>query len=158
MSTIEEALSWSGSGATLSLFMVHGPGAAAACKMSHGRACPKRIRSYELEDIARVLGDRRVLECDAEFDQVPDGLHAYLTACLEEARERGAEIAWFGFEGSFDFDFLLAGEVASQIYALADGEGISIATDDSITSAAWKTRVLEARERLVRRHEGPRGG
>lgn len=157
MSTIEEALRWSGSGATLSLFLIYGPGAAVVCEMSHGQVCPKRVRSYELEDLAGVLGDRRVLECDAEFDRVPDALQAYLAACLEEARRRGAEIAWFAFEGSFDFEFLLTAEVASQIYALADKEGVSIATDDSITSAAWKTRVLQARERVVRRPEGPRG-
>lgn len=119
------------------------------CEMSHGLNRPKRVRRYELEDLGGILGGRRALECDAEFDRVPGRLDEYLAACLQEARKAGAEVAWFGFEGSFDFKFLLTGDVASQIYAVADADGISIATDDTLTAEPWKVRVLRARQLAI---------
>jgi hypothetical protein len=148
MSTIEDALTWSGSGLTLSMFLVH-QSPVTECAMSHGSNRPKRVRRYELEDLDGVLRGRRVLEWDADFERMPARLDEYLTACLQEAREAGAEIAWFGFEGSFDFKFLLAGDIASQIYAVADDEGVSIATDAILRSDAWKSRVLRARQRTL---------
>lgn len=146
MTTIKEALKWSGSGATLSMFVIGRPNAAPELEMSSGQSRPQQVLMYKLEDEAGILSGRQVIEYDAKFSDVPIELDRYLISCLHEALSRGGEVAWFAFEGSFDFDFLLAGDVASQIYALADAAGVVVATDDVLSSETWRKRVVQARD------------
>lgn len=150
MGTVTDALLWSGSGATLSLFLIAKSELVPQLELSWKEYRPTRVRTYSLEDAAGVLGGRRVIEYDAVFDKLPPDLDRYLTCCLHEAMSHSAEAAWFGFEGSFDFECLLAPEIAPQIYALADSEGVAVAVEgDVLGSDAWRERVVEARNRIM---------
>jgi hypothetical protein len=146
--TVEKALTWSGSQATLSLFLV--AKSKPDLKLSWDSTQPIQVRSYDLEDLAGTLKGRQVFEYDAVFELVPTNLDRYLLSCLEEAMYKGAELAWYGFEGSFDYDHLLAPDIATQIYALADAAGAAIAVEDQVlNSDAWRERVAAARGRLL---------
>jgi hypothetical protein len=150
MRTVTDALLWSGSGATLSLFLITKSELVPRLELSWKEYRPTRVRTYSLEDAAGLLGGRRVIEYDAVFDTLPPDLDRYLTSCLCEAMSHGAEAAWFGFEGSFDFEYLLAPEIAPQIYALADSAGVAVAVEgDVLGSDAWRERVGEARNRIM---------
>jgi len=150
MGTVTDALSWSGSGATLSLFVVADRQPAPPLELSWREFQPTQVRTYNLDDTAALLGERYVFEYDATFGALPAPLSGYLDACLREAMHHGAEVAWFGFEGSFDFAYLLAPQIAPQIYGLADSQGVELALeDDVLMSEAWRTRVAEARIRIL---------
>jgi hypothetical protein len=116
MRTIADAIAWSGSGATLSMFVVSKGGSLLDPPALSLEIVPTRTRTYILDDEDNVLGGRRVVEYDLAFAEVPSKLDVLLTGCLHAARASGAEVAWFGFEGSFDFGCLLTAEIANQIY------------------------------------------
>lgn len=143
MGTIADAIAWSGSEAILSMFAVSDSGALSDLAL-HLDPAPVAVRRYLLEDERSVLGGRTVWEYDFVFPRVPGNLERIVRDCLEGARAAGAPVAWFGFEGSFDYDLLLASEVASQIYAVSDSIGVSIASDDTLSSNEWKARVVHA--------------
>lgn len=143
MGTIADAIAWSGSEAVLSMFVVSDSGALSDLAL-HLAPAPVAVRRYLLEDERSVLGGRTVWEYDFVFPGVPEDLDRILTCCLEGARAAGALVAWFGFEGSFDYALLLSSEVASQVYAVSDSTGVSIASDDTLSSDEWKARVVQA--------------
>jgi hypothetical protein len=68
---------------------------------------------------------------------------------LHEAIGQGAIVAWFAFEGSFDFECLLTPEIAAQVYAVADNAGVAISSDAQLESEGWRARVAEARQRVL---------
>jgi hypothetical protein len=149
MRTIREALAWSGSRITLSLFTViasHGVSRLSAALEKLG---PKSVGVYELEDEVGVLGGRSLYEFDLVYDQLPDDLESCLRGALRKAIECGADIAWFGFEGSFDFEHLLTEDISSQVYAFADRSEVAVATDQVLETEAWTHRVAAARARLL---------
>lgn len=145
MSTIVDALTWSGSGATLSLFALF------AVPPSPGVFGPestdRRIRIYALDDEEGSVPGRSLIEYDFQFGAIPGDLREVLASLLDTARKAGAVVAWFGFEGSFNFGHLLTCDVASQVYALVDSEGAAVATDEDLPSAAWCARVVRAGRR-----------
>jgi hypothetical protein len=112
-------------------------------------AAPLRTRTYDLDDEGNVLSGRRILEYDLSFDEVPSNLDALLTRCLRAARDSGADVAWFGFEGSFEFAHLLTADIANQIYAVIDSDGVALASDATLPSVAWQERIARARERFA---------
>lgn len=149
MGTIYDALAWSGSGATLSMFVVARAQEAPSLDLVSARSSPTRVRAYRLDDDAGILGGFAVFEYDAQFADVPEDLEAYLKSCLRDAIRHGAIVAWFAFEGSFDFECLLTPEIAAQVYAVADDDGVAIATDAQLESEGWRARVAEARQRVL---------
>ena len=149
MGTIRDAITWSGSDAMLSVFVVTAARAPLQLDWSVAKPPPIRVRTYPMEDVEGVLGDRTVHEHDAVFTDVPDELEAVLESLSTKAIEDGASAVWLGFEGSFSFDFLLSPEIAAQIYAVADADGVAVARDVDLRSDAWATRVAQARRRLL---------
>ena len=148
MGTIADALAWSGSGATLSMFVV-----SKSCSRLDPAALsldptPIETKVYTLEDEDNVLPGRHVVEYDFIFARVPADLDLVLTRCLHAARDSGAEVAWFGFEGSFSFACLLKPEIANQIYALIDSEGVALASDATLASDEWVHRIVRAGEQV----------
>ena len=150
MGTIASALAWSGSGATLSMFVVWKESSFLDPAALSLEPVPTKTRTYALDDEDNVLMGRRVVEYDFAFGEVPPHLEALLTRCLDAARAKGAEVAWFGFEGSFDFGYLLSPEIANQIYAVMDSEGVSLASDAELSSEAWVERIVRAGKRVRR--------
>jgi len=57
-------------------------------------------------------------------------------------------VAWFAFEGSFNFFHLLTGDIANQVYAVMDSEGWAIVSVATLSSEAWQERVVRADERV----------
>lgn len=147
MGTIADALAWSGSGATLSMFVVSQGSSLLDPAALSLESTPTQTRTYILDDEDNVLSGRRVVEYDFVFAEVPSNIDSLLTRCLHAARASGAEVAWFGFEGSFDFGCLLTAEIANQIYAVMDSEGVALASDATLSSKAWQERIVRAGKR-----------
>ena len=105
---------------------------------------PVAVHTYVLEDEARILCGRSLHEYAIVYRAVPVHLNEVIRKCLEAARSAGARVAWLAFEGSFDFGFLLVKEIANQVYAIFDSNGISIASDDELSSKEWELRVVRA--------------
>lgn len=53
------------------------------------------------------LAVRSCREYDLIYDEVPRDLDSILAARIAAAILAGADLAWFGFEGSFDFEHIL---------------------------------------------------
>ena len=149
MTTIRQSLMWSGSGAVLSMFVVTSVEIAPALRMGDDLRRPERVRSFRLEAPPGVLPGRHVVAYDAAFATVPEPLSSYLEHCLREAVHRGAEIAWFGFEGSFHFDHLLTSDIADQVYAIADRRDLLVVADAMRRSDEWAERVVAMRTRFL---------
>lgn len=143
MATIAEAIAWAGSEVMLSMFTVSDSITAAPLSLSLEPA-PVAVRTFALEDERGALGGQFVIEYDLVLREVPSDLELVLRQCLLAAHAAGARVAWFGFEGSFDYEFLLTKEIANQVYAVSDSHGPSIASDDTLSSKAWETRVVRA--------------
>jgi hypothetical protein len=146
MSTIADALTWDGSKATLSLFVV-GPQTLEAGEPDLQGLPAFRLRRYLLDDVLGVLPGGALVEYDFLFEVLPRDLCGCLEMLLTWAMSSGAVVAWFGFEGSFHFDHLLSADIADQVYAVADEEGISLAGDADLPSMAWRQRVVSAGRR-----------
>ncbi|MBK6727212.1 MAG: hypothetical protein IPG63_08145 [Xanthomonadales bacterium] len=144
MGSIADAIAWSGSGATLSMFVVSTESSLLDLAALPLEPAPTQTQTYVLDDEDDVLSERRVVEYDLSFRDVPPNIEALITRCLQAARAAGAEVAWFGFEGSFDFGYLLSPEIANQIYAVMDSEGVSLASDETLASDAWVHRIVRA--------------
>ena len=67
MRTIADSLAWSGSGATLSMFVVSKSGAHLDPPALSLEPQPNRTGTYILDDEDHVLGGRRVVEYDFAF-------------------------------------------------------------------------------------------
>ncbi len=150
MTTLNQALTWSGSGAELIVFAVWPqeppPGAR---DLAVGSALPLRVRAYDLEAPDGTISGN-VQEIDLRFDDVPDDLEQIVTGALHRLVGAGATVAWFGFEASFGFDHLLCEHVAPQVYAVADSTRTALALDDGRRrSPAWATEVVTFRELVL---------
>jgi hypothetical protein len=147
-----EAVSWSGSDVVLSLFEVGSIDSISRPPVLAGEAGAVTVVSFYLEDPDRDLGAaREVYEHDLTFAAVPDGFQTLVRRLLEAAIDGGAEVAWFGFEGSFSFEHLLTRDVASMVYGVADGAGVQLAFDDARReSSEWESQIALYRERFVK--------
>lgn len=103
------------------------------------QSAPNDVRTYALEDEGGVLEGVNVFEWDLAFESLPVDAFSYLEELLRRSCLKG-RVAWLGFEGSFHFDFLLADEVAHQIYGVCSfGEDpVVILDDQELNSAAWR--------------------
>jgi hypothetical protein len=109
---------------------------------------PRAIATI-LEDEDRILREKILIEVDFCYGEIPSNISSVLALSLVEARKIDAIVAWFAFEGSFDFHFVLTKEIANQVYALVDADGLEIATDETIVSDAWAKRVEVARAKII---------
>ena len=57
-----------------------------------------------------------------------------VSGALRRAIECGAVVAWFGFEGSFDFDHLLTEGISAQVYAFAGSSEVAVSTDEVLAT------------------------
>ncbi len=144
-----EALSWSGSDATLILFTVWSSDSGGPVSVHGSGTVPLAGKPYRLEDPERRLGSREVYEYDLVFDSVPHDIERVVTSWLAAVIDAGAEVGWFAFEGSFDFGHLLTDDVARQVFAVADRRALSLALDDERREGREWTEELEVvRDRL----------
>ncbi len=141
MQRLRAALAWSGTDVTLSMFVATPQSAIPPLDLSSGRA-PTQVRSYKLDDDAGILRGRHLYEYDLVWTDFPPDLETLISDCLVSALSRGADIAWFGFEGSFDFEYLLHPDIASQVYAVGAGEAVRIALEDDYRASEDWARLL----------------
>ena len=147
---LRSAVCWSGTDVTLSMFLVsRTPEVPALTPL--GMSTAGRLRAYELEDETGVLGGLHVYEFDFVFQEFPPDLDHFVTESLVAALKEGALVAWFGFEGSFDFEYLLHPEIARQVYAIAIGEVLRLALEDEYRSSPdWQQLLSRLRKHIVR--------
>lgn len=152
MSLLQDALAWSGTDATLSMFVVSSQPISAEFAASLVAQLPHHIRTYDLEDEAGVLGGRHVREFDLVWKELPDDLEEIVRICLQEVMAAGVEVAWFGFEGSFDYKHLLHPDIADQVYAIGASGDIWIAMEDEKRrSKEWEALLADVRGRVLSR-------
>jgi hypothetical protein len=112
-------------------------------------ALPATVRTYHLQDLEGHLSGREFYEYDLVFGASPFNLDAIVTAWIEAVLAAGAEFAWFGFEGSFDFNHILTEDVTSQIFAIGTGQRLELALDDDYREGpVWAARLHDVRVRL----------
>lgn len=149
MTTLREAVSWSGTDVVLSLFVVWPIGGSGEIVPPSAPAQPRLVRTYDLQDEGGVLRGRRTSEIDLVFDDVPEDLDRLVEAWLTSSIRSGGAVAWFAFEGSFDFGHILTADVADQVYGVACPDFIALATDDQRRiSEAWTRQLAVARRAL----------
>jgi hypothetical protein len=149
MDVFRSAVSWSGSDVTMSMFVVSSR--SAAPPLDSGELGADQIRTYELEDDDRRLSGRHVYEYDLTWKHFPPHPERVIFDSLVSALRHGAVVAWFGFEGSFDYDYLLHPEIARQLYAVAAGEAVRLALDDDFRAGEdWRQLLAELRSRVLR--------
>ncbi|WP_405062214.1 hypothetical protein OG474_11385 [Kribbella sp. NBC_01505] len=145
-----DGVSWPGTYVLLSLFALGLPDAVSRPPVITEGSRPTEVSSYWMEDPDRDLGILEVYEHDLRYESVPDDLDAIVQLWLQGSITAGARVAWFGFEGSFDFDALLIRDIAPTIYAVADRTGVSTAFDDKYRrSIEWAARVESCRSQIV---------
>ncbi|WP_405062219.1 hypothetical protein OG474_11410 [Kribbella sp. NBC_01505] len=150
MKRLLEGLAWPGTYWLLSLFAVGTVEAVGTPPVVTEGSKPLKVSTYWLEDPDRDLGEREVYEHDLRYDVAPADVDVVVEAWLGAAITQGAEVAWFGFEGSFHFDNLLTRDIASSIYGVADRTGVYTALHRTYrVSAEWATRVEACRGRLI---------
>ena len=148
MEDLRAALSWSGTSSTISLFLVSSLASAPQFDLSVLPGTP-RLHAYDLDDDARVLGGLHLYEYDLVWDDLPPDLEGAVQATLEWSLRAGALLAWCAFEGSFDFEYLLHPDVATQVYGVAAGEAVRLALDDDFrASEDWKRLLIDLRQLL----------
>ena len=150
MTAVEEALTWSGNGADVSVFVVTRAGAGVALDTTVGDDRPQPSVFPLDQDDPPSLPGLDVVEVDAHFGALPGDLAGYVTTLLQRALDGGAVVAWCAFEGSFHFDHLLTGDVADQVYGVASrSTGVRLALDDATrTGAGWRDVLGAARAPL----------
>jgi len=146
---VAEAITWSGTAATVCAFAAFRGGPTlepAALARSVGAS---EVRTYYMEDEDHVLGDLDVWEVDVDYASVPVDLEGHLASVLRRLVEAGGLVAWLGFEGSFDFEHVLAEDVSNQVYGVATDDWLRINLgDERWTDLTWASTVLRARAAL----------
>lgn len=148
MDRLHRALTWSGKNAILSLFVITGADQAPPLTPP-ARYAPEVLRTYRLEDAEGRLGERNLFEYDLIWEGLPERIAELVDAWIRSAIEQGADLAWFGFEGSFDFEHLFSRSVAPQIFAFGIASEVHSALEDAYRlSDRWAEKLEEVRNRL----------
>jgi hypothetical protein len=145
VSELVEAISWLGPEAVLCLFVMGDAAVVSQAPVVSGVEAPRVVKSYYLDDPDARLGGRVVYEHDLVFSAAPADLESVVRVWLDAAVDAGAEVAWFAFEGSFHFEYLLTRDIAGQVYGVADASGLATALDDAHRASDLWTRELENR-------------
>lgn len=83
-----------------------------------------------LKDLDGHLSGRSCREYDLTYDVAPLDLEAVVRSWIASAMLAGADFAWFGFEGSFDFKHILTSDLADQVFAVGSPDATHLALDD----------------------------
>jgi hypothetical protein len=148
MSQLLAALAWSGRGTMLSLFVAFPHGGPSSVLRPDVTPLPSAVRFYELEHFNNSLPGLAWVEFDLVYEEPPSNLATIITAWLQAALAAGAHLAWFAFEGSFDFEHILTADIADQVFAIATSDGVELAlADEHREGAAWVVALETARRR-----------
>lgn len=149
MDGLRAGLMWLGTEAMLSLFVVRGPADLESAVAAASAPQPDTVRQYEMMPGGTSSTVGEVREYDLRFKKLPSELVVLVTAWLESAISGGGEVAWFGFEGSFDYEHLLSDDIAGSVFAVGSRSGIYLALDDDFRSSSeWTDRLGEIRREL----------
>jgi hypothetical protein len=149
MSRLVDAISWSGRDVILSLFMAFPSGATLNVLAPAAITEARSIRQYDLEDPDHHLSGHSCREYDLIYDDVPPDIESIIGSWIVAAIAAGADFAWFGFEGSFDLEHILTGDVADQLFAVGTKEGIELALEDEQREGpGWTSFITSTRDRL----------
>jgi hypothetical protein len=150
VSRLTDALSWSGRDVTLIIFALWRSDPGVVHPPDGAHTSPTRVRTYHMDDPDQYSIPLRCREYDLVFNQLPGDIPEIVTSWLAAMLRSGAEVAWFAFEGSFDFKHLLTADIANQVFAVADSAGISLALSDEYReSMTWADSVVAIKARLA---------
>lgn len=147
MSKLLDALSWSGRDTMLSLFVAFPRDGSAHLAAPVRASQPDAVRTYDLEDADDRLPSLSFVEYDLTYNDPPPDLELVVRGWLRAAISAEAPLAWFAFEGSFDFEHLLTPDVADQIYAVATRDDERLALVDELREGADWIASLDAARR-----------
>jgi len=148
MDRLRTALSWSGTSATVSLFVISPREQAPEFDVA-GLPGHPRLQSYDIDDEVGALGGMHLYEYDLVWPELPADLQGAVQGSLEWSLRTDSLLAWCAFEGSFDFEYLLHPDVATQVYGVAAGEAIRLALDDDFrASDEWQQLLADLRQLL----------
>lgn len=143
---LHSGLRWSVGRASLSLFVGFPVEESPRIFAPSDVASPSAIKQYRLEDDQRRYPSFGWREFDLTFADVPENLDAVVSTWLEGAIEAGCVVAWFAFEGSFDFNRVLTPDIAADIYGAATAGAVYLALDDERrASVEWAATLLRIR-------------
>lgn len=148
MNRLLAALAWSGRDTMLSLFVLFPRDEPTSLSRPVGVSSPTTVRTYALEDLDARMPSVTCVEYDLTYSDPPPDLALVVRCWLQAAISAGALVAWFAFEGSFDFKHVLTPEIADQVYAVATPDGNQLALADEHREGPDWVASLEA----VRRH------
>lgn len=149
MTRLTDAIAWSGRDVTFSLFVAFPSRTTQLVPAPAQIPAAQLIKHYDLEDVDHHLRGRSCCEYDLIYDEVPPDLESIVVSWISTALSAGADFAWFGFEGSFDFEHILTSDVANQLFAVGIPEGIQLAIDDQYREGPeWAALVGSMRDRL----------
>lgn len=150
MKRLKNALAWNGTNVTMSMFIISPD--REPPPLALGSLIPRTVKTYELSDEDNVVGSHNLFEYDLIWDELPEPIEGIVTTAIKDAIRKGAILAWFGFEGSFDFHYILHPEIARQVYAVANPESVWLAIDDDVRSGLrWQQTLAELRAKLLSR-------
>lgn len=117
-------------------------------------SAPDEVRRYEMLQMVEgeFLSDRLCCEYDLLFNEEPPDLEDVIKAWAQAALDAGAEVVWFGAEGSFHFDNILTRAVAPNIYAVGTAEGIWLGVTADDVSGTDRPEWAEKLESIHRRY------
>ncbi|MEU2156534.1 hypothetical protein ABZ532_16195 [Streptomyces sp. NPDC019396] len=145
MSRLLKALCWDDDETVISLFAAAPSAEPIDLTFDIDGCSPDRITTYHLEDVEFILNGLQVVEYDLSFVTLPAALGPYLESCLEQVCERGARVAWLGFEGSFDYDNLLTDSVARMLYGVAaQSQPTVLMLDDDLRDGSEWPKILHS--------------
>lgn len=149
MSGLIEALRWSGTDFTISMFVVFRSGRRFELERPAGSP-PREVRQFDLQDGSVHLPSRRCREYDLLYDELPADLPSLLVGWLNAAMKAGADLAWFGFEGSFSFEHILTPDIAPSIFGVGVPGRLQLALDDACRLGGdWAQSLGEFRQAIA---------
>jgi hypothetical protein len=156
VSIFARAISWDAENLVLIMFAFFAPNRGSTVPPLHADPGPVELRKYYLEDPDQRFGDIGCYEYDLYMgkvrgvvDELPEHTETMIAAWIAAALDAGAELVWFGFEGSFSFENILDPEIADLLYAVADESGQVFALDDNYREGKdWPEVLVSFRERF----------
>lgn len=148
MSRVRDGLLWNGVDAMLSLFVLTEVSLDGSMfREARDGIAPREVRFYELEDDTGLLEHHHLFEYDFVFARVPSSLEPVLRKLFRRTESVVRPVvAWFGFEGTFNFEYLLHPDTASHIYAIAYRGTVAVALeDDVLLGKEWMRTVSQIR-------------
>lgn len=151
---LAEWLDWGPDELVLSMWTVSDSPLSLEGREPSSTSTPDEVRRYDMIQMVEgeFLSGRLCCEYDLLFNDEPPDLEDVIKAWARAALDSGAEVVWFGAEGSFHFENILTKAVALNIYAVGTAEGIWLGVSADDVSGTDDSEWAEKLDSIRRRH------